>query len=117
MFILKLNHMRDRCEVIQTIAQADTREELEALIESERVESYTTPQESPYGGGEWHHTFREGGPLMWHNPPPDDGSVSYFGEGIIEVQSREEYLEQCAAEYDQMAAAIPRVVNGEVIRG
>jgi len=62
MYILKLNDMRSsQVETLTTVARADTKEELEALMDREKVESYRDDN--------WWKTYRKGGPLEWFNPP------------------------------------------------
>jgi hypothetical protein len=61
-WILQLNDMRDaRVEWMTPVCCADSREELEAFVEREKVE--------PYKDGTWGKSFRQGGPLEWFNQP------------------------------------------------
>ncbi len=64
MWILQLNDMRDaRVEWMTPVCWADTRQELEAFIERQKVETYKD--------GTWAKSFRQGGPLEWFNLPYD----------------------------------------------
>lgn len=85
-WVLFLNDMRSaHYEDLRPVARATTPEELEALVERERVETYTEesglPGTSPELPGEetafgyrgnsqtWSKSFRKGGPLEWFNAP------------------------------------------------
>ncbi len=61
-YVLFLNDMRaSQIENVQPVFQAETPEELVALVDRERVEGY--------GDGQWSKRFRAGGPLEWYNDP------------------------------------------------
>lgn len=72
MWILSLSNMTGSKyeNSLQPVAWADTREELEALMERERVE--------PYKDDRFSKSFRKGGPLEWFNPP-HLGDDDFFG--------------------------------------
>jgi hypothetical protein len=89
-WILYLNDMRSsHVEDVQPIARSDTQEELQALMNKEKVEAYSEPTELPPTSPEsepsnydyransrtWVKSFRKGGPLEWFNPPyPGDSN-------------------------------------------
>jgi hypothetical protein len=90
LFVLMLNDMRSmHYEDTGPVARAETAEELQALIDKEKVEPYR-------GKGPNHHqadktytkNFREGGPLEWYNPPRGNEA------GIKEIISQEDYRKQ-----------------------
>jgi hypothetical protein len=61
-WVLTLNDMRAaQVEMMTHVCRAESRAELVALIERERV--------VPYHDGQWLKVFRQGGPLEWFNPP------------------------------------------------
>lgn len=71
MWILQLNDMRSgKIEYCETVVRAETKEELEAFVEREKVESYKT-------NGRWAKSFREGGLLEWFNPPSNSHFEPY----------------------------------------
>ena len=62
MWILFLNDMRAaHSEDLTAVGWAATRETLEAVLASEKVEPYTDDR--------WNKVFRRGGPLEWCNAP------------------------------------------------
>lgn len=75
-FALILNPMQGRCEEQRVIAASDSREELKAAWDAEKVE--------PYRDGQWYRSYRKGGPLEWFNPPM--GGDTDFRNGIIELR-------------------------------
>jgi len=96
-----LNNIRDvKADMLQPVGRANTREELEALIERETVEPYSEPAEGVYAGQTWVKTFRRGGPLEWHNPP------SIF-DHFLNAGTEEEWVEQARQQYHQEVLSIP----------
>ncbi len=91
MWVLMLNDMRSsKAEILEAVAKAETKEQLEAFIERERVEPYSDPIENPredtaYAAfpKSWGKTFRKGGPLEWYNPP----FRSYIERHFIDVSA------------------------------
>lgn len=76
---LVLNPMRGRCEEQRLVAASDSRDELKAMWDAERVE--------PYKDGQWQKVHRQGGLLEWFNAPWTDGDdPDQFGCGIIELR-------------------------------
>lgn len=60
--VLFLNDMRmAHIEMVEPIAKADSREEIEKFLEAEKVPLY---QDGP-----WSKSYRAGGPLEWYNVP------------------------------------------------
>lgn len=78
---LVLNPMRGRAEEQRFLAASESREELAAFLNGERIESYSDQSE----GRTWRRSFRAGGPLEWFNPPWSDGNLDSDGNGIIEL--------------------------------
>jgi len=71
MWVLLLNNMRSaKVERLTPVARAETQEALEAFMDREKVESYTTGSDAPNSFDHaWHKTFRKGGLLEWFNRP------------------------------------------------
>lgn len=62
MWILQLNDMRSpQIEIMTAVCKAETKEDLEALIEVEKVEFYRD--------GNWGKNYKKGSILEWFNPP------------------------------------------------
>lgn len=60
--VLFLNDMRmAHIEMVEPVAKADTREEIEEFLKAEKVPLY---QDGP-----WAKSYRAGGPLEWYNTP------------------------------------------------
>jgi hypothetical protein len=96
MYILQLNDMRSsQIEITSPVARAETREELEAFIERERVETYKD--------GQWSKSFRQGGPLEWRNPPWG------FEEHIIDVQTEDDWAARARENYRELKNSIPEI--------
>ena len=92
MYILSLNHMTGKSERLTFVARSENRLDLVAMISRETVE--------PYQDGQWHKTFRAGGPLEWFNPPND--RMQWNGcDCIFEPCSREEYVLNAAKEAER----------------
>lgn len=112
-FVLFLNPMRDRAEVVRPVARASSREALVALVERER-QPHTAPGPGGWGNeGDgahpFHHSFREDGPLGWMN---DCGSLAEDarpGWPGIRILPSVESLRQDAEVYARNVAAIPEV--------
>lgn len=115
MFVLYLNPMTDRCEVLRPVARATTREALAALVERER-----DPHESQGPGGychetesayKWHHSFRAGGPLEWFNEPFGDllTEAEPGQPGIFAIMSEEEVVDRARQNYREQIGALPEV--------
>jgi len=80
-WILLLNDMRSaNVENVRPVACAATREELEAFVEAQRVETYMDD-------GVWQKRFRKGGPFEWLNPPYGEAYVQYWPPDIPHVNT------------------------------
>ena len=98
MWILQLNDMRSsNVEIVEPVVKAETREELERFVESERVE--------PYRDGRWNKSFRRGGPLEWFNRPLSSLSRIHF----LDVGTEDECAERVRERYRDRLAEIPLV--------
>jgi hypothetical protein len=94
MWILQLNDMRmPKVEMMTPVARADSREEIIALLERERVESYRD--------GQWGKSFRKGGPLEWFNPPWDEN------ECIQNLGTLEEWLDLTRQKWERVVMTLP----------
>jgi len=90
MWVMLLNDMRaSNIENIQPRFRAETKEQLLAFLESERVE--------PYRDGQWGKVYRQGGPLEWCNPPYDFEDHLHFLDAGTEddwaLSGRQNYQE------------------------
>ena len=96
MFVLFLNDMRSsKCESCESVAKADSREELDALLARERVEGYRD--------GTWAKSFRRGGPLEWYNEPLFDW------HGVRNVGTAEDAAERARQAWHAEADRVPHV--------
>jgi len=76
-WVLRLNDMRSsNYETLTPVCYADTQEELQELVEAEKVDHYSDEH--------WVKGFKRGGPLEWFNPPSD----SFQSEHYVTVPSR-----------------------------
>lgn len=90
MYILRLNDMRTpKIEMYEVVAKSEDPEKLEQWMLSEKVE--------PYREDNWGKVFRKGGPLEWYNAPE-----RCFGQGIVQICSEEEYVEDARSRYREM---------------
>lgn len=81
MYMLRLNRMTDaKCEWMTDVAYADTKEQLLAFLDRERVEYYQDDQ--------WGKVYRKGGPLEWFNPPTFDE------ESFVEIMTPEQWMQR-----------------------
>lgn len=98
MYVLLLNNMQSsQVEIMTPIARAETKEELVALIEREKVDCYTD--------GKWRKSYRAGGPLEWYNPPTFDH------ESFLDVGTAELHAKRARANFDREVIPIPLVEN------
>ena len=94
MYILQLNDMRSaNVENLQKVARAETSEELQRLLDSEKVESYND--------GRWHKSYRQGGPLEWYNAPYN------FEPSIMSVGSADEWAANARMQFEQQIMTLP----------
>jgi hypothetical protein len=85
-WVLFLNDMRfPKYEMLTPVARADTKEDLVAYLDRERVEKYVD--------GRWGKTFRRGGPLEWYNHPYEFAADDHFV--LVDLEAR---LERMRAE-------------------
>lgn len=79
LYALVLNPMSGRAEEQRFVAASESRTELEAYWNAEKVE--------PYSDGQWRRNYRAGGPLEWFNPPfGGHGTTDGDGNGIVELR-------------------------------
>lgn len=97
MFVLVLNDMRaSQIEIVNPRFRAETKEELETFLESEKVEKYTTDNR-------WGKSYRQGGPLEWYNPPFS------MDEYIVDVGTAGSWAESAIANYDAQIMGLPTI--------
>lgn len=81
-WVLQLNRVTmAHVEDLIPACRANSKEELKAFLEREKVE--------PYRDGQWGKNFRKGGPLEWFNPPWPHDEDRHF----VEVNVAERVLE------------------------
>lgn len=99
LYVLVLNDMRSpQIEIGSEVAKATSREELIELIRRETVPSYND--------GQWGKSFRQGGPLEWHNPPSNPGyEPDHFGHGIHRIPDKEELYERYMSNFSRIPDA------------
>ncbi len=90
MWVLQLNDMRSpKIEILRPVARGETKEDLEALIESEKVERYQD--------GNWGKTFKKDGLLEWCNGPRKNNDSHFVHVGDEETfiaKAREQFQTQ-----------------------
>ena len=95
MWVLLLNDMRSsHFEDVHPVFRAETREELDRLLQSEKVSSYRD--------GRWAKSFRQGGPLEWFNYPYDNP--------FRNVGTREDWMNDAGKRYDSQIEVVPYVL-------
>jgi hypothetical protein len=100
MFVLQLNPMTSNAENVVPVVRAETREAIEALLNSETVE--------PYTDGQWRKVFRQGGMLEWYNPPM--GGESWIGvPAIADIGTADDWARLAREEYERVVSTIPQV--------
>lgn len=96
MFVLQLNNMRDKAEIIQPVAWAETQAALVAFLDRERVTPYITE-------GHWHKCFRAGGPLEWFNEPTGNPMEVWVDvPAIVDVGTREDWQMKAGERFDEL---------------
>lgn len=90
MWILRLNDMRSpNIEMYEVVAKSESNYRLEQWLQCEKVE--------PYREDNWGKVYRKGGPLEWYNEP-----ILAFGQGIVNICSEEEYVEDARRRYREL---------------
>lgn len=102
MWVLLLNDMRySQIEILDAVAKAETKEELLAFLDGEKVEMYRD--------GQWGKTYKQGGALEWRNPPWNFKD----GEHFVNVGTREEWATnakiRAEERWDNQVAPLPQV--------
>jgi len=98
MFILQLNHMEDKAELVKPIACSEFRENLQRLLDEEAVE--------PYKDGRFLKSFRKDGPLEWFNPPNQYGDAWINVKAISDVGTEEDWAKVGRIRYQQFIESI-----------
>ena len=99
MWVLMLNDMRlPNVETTILVAKAKTDEAIVAFLKGETVE--------PYQDGQWHKSYRPGGPLEWFNPPTCE-------RNMVRLPDRDGMMAQAATDagewWDENIAPLPMV--------
>ena len=105
MYVLQLNPITSNAEHIVPIARAETREELLALLQREKVEPYRESTE----GRSWYKVYRKGGPLEWYNDPGPMMQPWIDVDAVLDIGTREEWAQRAAERYDSAISGIPEV--------
>ena len=96
MWVLVLNDMRaSNVENTQPRFRADTKEQLIALLETEKVD--------PYRDDQWGKNYRKGGSLEWMNPPWS----AEEGEHLVNVGNEDSWAAGARQRYQQEVMSIP----------
>lgn len=102
MWILMLNDMRAaQIEILTPVAKAETREELEQLLQREQVRKYS---DDAGNGRRWHKSHRPGGPLEWYNPPYKFNMY----EHLHDIGTAEDWANEARERYAQHTSGIPQ---------
>ena len=82
---LNMNMMRNRVELVNTVATSYDKQKLIDWVESQKAETpYSDPTKiDPHDLGSWHKTFKKGSPLEWYNPLPNYEDIGMYGEGLV----------------------------------
>jgi hypothetical protein len=108
MFLLQLNSIYERPENRDILFRAETREELIAFVQRERVDQYVDVEENnpKYT---YNKSFRKGGPLEGFNPPDSVDDPSCY----VNVRTLEEHLKDteqfCRKRWDETVMSRPTV--------
>lgn len=96
MWVLQLKDMRNaRIEnPASPVARAETREELEKLVERETVDMY---YEDVYG-----KVFKKGSPLEWFCKPGKDNDYHYINAGDADL-----WAERARADFEAQVMSLP----------
>lgn len=98
MWVLCLNDMRaSQIEILSPVVRGETREALEAFLQSEKVE--------PYRDGNWGKGYRQGGPLEWFNAPWDFEANRHF----VNVGTSEDAARRAAEVWHMQVMPLPLV--------
>ena len=110
MWILLLNHIRDKAEIVQPVARAETKEALERFLESERVPQYREKDEWSsshiYGDRTWLKSYRKGGPLEYYNTPR--GHDDHF----CDIGTEKDAMVAAAERWREIVGSVPSI-DGE----
>jgi hypothetical protein len=105
MYILQLNPITSNAEHVVPVARAETREELLALLQREKVEPYREPADSH----RWYKVYRKGGPLEWYNDPGPMMQPWIGVDAILDIGTRDDWARSAAERYDRAVFEIPEV--------
>lgn len=107
MWMLQMNPMTGNTEDRHPIGWAETKEELEAFVNAERVDPYQEPGTSHFDGKPttWRKTFRKGGPLEWMNPP----EFAWEDNVYVNLGTREQWMEKSGQQFDNLQSMYRRL--------
>lgn len=98
MWLLLLNDMRaPKIEMLDAVGRAETKEELVAFLDREKVETYRD--------GQWAKCYRAGGPLEWKNAPWNFED----GEHFVDIGTKKDWMIKAGADFDMHTMAIAHV--------
>jgi hypothetical protein len=109
MWILSLNDMRCNSEHHQTVARAETKEQLLAFLQTETVEPYMDEAYNQFcesNNYKYRKYFRKSGPLEWFNQA--DESNPFF-RTFTNMGTLEDYLQSATNQWNTLLAKIPLV--------
>jgi hypothetical protein len=97
MYILQLNDMRaSQIEIMTSVARGETYEELEAMMDMEKVE--------PYSDGRWQKSYRKDGPLEWYNLP-----YGFENNTIVDVGDADKWADDARKQFEMQVMNLPEV--------
>ena len=96
-WVLCLNRMTNgNIEILEPVARADSKNQLVEYLAIERVEPYITDNR-------WRKTYRQGGPLEWHNPPFELDEHLHFRD----VGSADEWAAAAREKFEKIIMSLP----------
>lgn len=127
MWLLRLNLMRDRCETLDVVARADTREQLVEFLRQETEPWHDSGEKRQVHDTDivaqnagsivigsprayvWKKTFRQGSILEWYNPPYNDE------EAFVDIGNRDDFISKQTRDaerrWDDMLSDVPPVTR------
>jgi len=110
-WILFMNDMRfAHSEDLAPVARAETKEELVAFVESQKVAAYKGTGPNAYEDNyTYNKCFKQGGPLEWYNEPMSEEES--FREFSLE-KWKEDALRQTELAWQEKVLSIPTVSTG-----
>ena len=106
MWVLTLNNIHDNAECRTPIVRAETKAQLLAYVEAERVPPYEDKGFNGFFNSNdyvYNKVFRKGGPLELFNPPQD---ADFVNVGTVEAA-----MERARRYYEEQVFSIPEITD------